>query len=66
MLWAYNILPKKDSEGKPIIPDPTIGQTSLVRGPFPFNVTLEPRYGEVPEIIAREAEAAEDALKDWL
>ncbi|TCD68719.1 hypothetical protein EIP91_010003 [Steccherinum ochraceum] len=66
MLWSFNILPKKDELGRPIIPDPSVGQTQLVRAPLPFGVVLEPRNKEVSEVIAREAEAAEESLKDWL
>lgn len=66
MLWAFNILPKKDQNGRPILPDPSVGQTALVRSPLPFGLILEPRNKEVLEVIPREAESAEDQLKGWL
>lgn len=66
MLWSFNILPKRDDKGSPIIPDPNFGQTGLVRTPLPFVVTLEPRSKEVLDVIMRDAEAAEEQFKDWL
>ncbi|THH30213.1 hypothetical protein EUX98_g3986 [Antrodiella citrinella] len=66
LLWAFNITPKKDDMGKPIIPDFNVGETSLIRSPLPFGIVLEPRRNDVAEIILREAESAEDQLKSWL
>jgi len=66
MLWAFNIHPKKDDAGHPVIPDPNVGLTRLVRSPMPFGVILEPRNKDVADVILRDAEAAEEQLKDWL
>lgn len=63
MRWAFNIAPAKDEHGTPIIPDPSVGTSNLVRTPLPFDVVLEPRGKEVADVIAREAEAAEEQLK---
>ncbi|TFK18867.1 cytochrome P450 [Coprinopsis marcescibilis] len=62
MLWAYEILPTKDSQGKPIIPSKDDIIPALVIKPKPFNFLLVPRHGNVAAIVTEEARKADVEL----
>lgn len=43
LLWAFDILPPTDVNGKPILPDPTAVRKGLTAEPDTFDVVLKPR-----------------------
>ncbi len=65
MLWAFDIVPLKDSEGKDILPDPDAFMRGLVRAPKPFSYQLVPRRESVLDIINTEAERADAEVTAW-
>ncbi|TFK72866.1 cytochrome P450 [Pluteus cervinus] len=65
MLWTFDIVPLKDSEGRDILPDPNAFLRGLIRAPKPFGYQLVPRRESVSEIINTEAERADAELAAW-
>lgn len=69
MLWAYNILPYTDAEGKPILPNVDELTQGLVTMPVPFRARIVPRSEKRKEMVIREWEEACELLdpvtKQW-
>ncbi|KAJ7503688.1 cytochrome P450 [Mycena galericulata] len=57
LLWAVNIRPAKDAQGKPIIPieSESINDGLVVR-PIPFNCSITPRFAEAEAILGQTLE----------
>lgn len=53
ILWAFEILPVKDLNGKDILPDPTRVTQGFVCMPEPFQVVLKPRSLERAAIVRK-------------
>lgn len=71
VLWAFNIDPALDDQGKPIIPDPDRLTQGFVCMPEEFPARITPRSKERAEMVAREwKEAQEKSLdpqtKQWI
>lgn len=71
VLWAFDILPKLDDEGKAILPDQEKLTQGFVCMPEPFSARLVPRSGERVEMVRREWKEAEANLlhpetKQWV
>ena len=64
LVWAFNIDPVIDSNGKPIMPDTDSYTLGFVVSPVPFKVRLTPRSNERAEIIREEWKQAQLALLD--
>lgn len=65
IMWAYDILPALDAEGKPVIPDSmnyTDGFNSL---PVSFDCRIVPRNEKVIDTIKSEYELAATRLGNW-
>lgn len=57
ILWAANILPSKDANGKQLIPDSLVTvNLGVVSRPLPFEFSMTPRFPEVTAIIAQTKE----------
>jgi hypothetical protein len=67
ILWAFDINPLKDSDGKPIIPSTEDFIGGLVIRPRPFTFSLELRRPEegAEEVIVMESKQAEDGAMSW-
>ncbi|KAK7057918.1 cytochrome P450 [Favolaschia claudopus] len=54
ILWIFNILPSKDHNGNPMLPDarPTRGDSLNLR-PAPFQCEIVPRFENATEIVAQ-------------
>ncbi|TCD68766.1 hypothetical protein EIP91_009912 [Steccherinum ochraceum] len=66
LLATFNICPVKDENGKPILPDPTVGSTGLAWKPLPYPLALVSRNADIVDVAMREAENADEQLKGWL
>ncbi|KAJ3775934.1 cytochrome P450 [Lentinula raphanica] len=53
MLWAFNIAPETDSDGKTRLPDSVRYIEGLTIRPIPFACKITPRNADVAEIIAQ-------------
>ncbi|KAF8662701.1 hypothetical protein AX16_001143 [Volvariella volvacea WC 439] len=65
ILWAFDVVPVKDTTGKPIVPSPDEFVPGLVRTPKPFGYDLVPRRAGIPALIHAEAEQADSELTGW-
>lgn len=64
ILWAFNIEPALDDQGKPIIPDPDRLTQGFVCMPEEFPARITPRSKERAEMVAREWEEAQEKSLD--
>jgi len=65
LLWAFDILPELDSEGKEILPSLTEIEGTLITRPKSFNYRLALRDPDMGSVIEREYETAKHELKAW-
>ena len=66
MLAVFDIVPAKDENGKPMLPDWKRGTSGIVSRPYAFSCVLVPRNEEMVELAVREADNADEQLKGWL
>ncbi|EAS33915.3 cytochrome P450 [Coccidioides immitis RS] len=71
ILWAFNIEPASDSQGRPIIPDPDRLTQGFVCMPEEFPAKITPRSKARADFVTREWKEAEKACldpqsKQWL
>ncbi|KAK3935641.1 O-methylsterigmatocystin oxidoreductase [Diplogelasinospora grovesii] len=71
MLWGFNITPKLDAQGKPILPDPDRLTQGFVCMPEEYQATITPRSEERKQMIIDEWKTAErecldPVTKQWL
>lgn len=64
MLWAFDITPKLDDAGKPILPDPSRLTQGFVCAPEEFPVQITPRSREKADTIIQEWRDAEETCLD--
>jgi hypothetical protein len=64
ILWAFNIEPALDDQGKPIIPDPDRLTQGFVCMPEEFPARITPRSKERAEMVAREWKEAQAGSLD--
>jgi len=64
-LWAFNIQPKLNELGKPILPETETMDGHLSIQPRNFTYHLVPRNANVSTVIAGEAVRAEEELIRW-
>ncbi|KDQ32813.1 hypothetical protein PLEOSDRAFT_1033030 [Pleurotus ostreatus PC15] len=62
ILWAFNILPKKDSQNREILPDRWDFSNGFNSRPISFECRIEPRSDKVVKCIEREAEMARSSF----
>ena len=69
MLWAFDIVPAKDEEGKDILPDSSKVTQGFVCMPEPYKATIRPRSAEKAALIRKYWEDAQANLdpvtKEW-
>ncbi|KAF2269375.1 cytochrome P450 oxidoreductase-like protein [Lojkania enalia] len=65
MLWAFNIEPGVDEEGKPIELDVTAYKDGFAHEPKPFVARFVPRSEKHTHIIQNNLKNMEDFLKQW-
>lgn len=65
LLWAFNIVPAKDADGKPIIPSADDFVSRLVSRPSPFPCSFEVRDDNARELIMLEGDMAEAEAARW-
>jgi cytochrome P450 len=63
MLWAFDISPARDGDGRPIIPDQEMLTQGFVCQPEEFLVTITPRSEARKRMVVEEWRAAE---REWL
>jgi hypothetical protein len=71
ILWGFDITPKLDEQGQPILPDPEELTEGIVVQPATFPVNIKPRSQHLAEVITREWIDAEEknldpTTKQWL
>lgn len=64
MLWAFDIKPKKDAQGNPILPDPEKLTQGFVCMPEPFVCDITPRSAERAALVEREWAEAQTLLDE--
>jgi len=64
-LWAFDIRPKLNELGKPILPETETMDGHLSIQPRKFTYHLIPRNASVSTVIAGEAARAEEELIPW-
>lgn len=64
MMWAFNVRPKLDAQGKPILPDPDRLTQGFVCMPEHFDAKITPRSDERAEILTKEWENAQRTCLD--
>ena len=65
LMWAFDIQPALDAEGKPIIPDSTNYTDGLNSIPVSFQCRIVPRNEKVIETIKSEYDSAMARLGSW-
>jgi hypothetical protein len=67
ILWAFDINPPKDSNGRPIIPstDDFIGGLVIRPRPFTFSLELRRPEEDAKDVIKMESKQAEDEAMAW-
>jgi cytochrome P450 len=69
VLWAFDILPAKDADGKDVIPDPSKLTQGFVCMPEPYKATIRPRSAERAALVRKYWEEAQADLdpdsKEW-
>lgn len=69
ILWAFDIVPVNDAQGKPILPDIEELTQGLVVLPQPFKVQFKPRSEKRRQLVEQEWAQAEELLdpvtKQW-
>ena len=66
ILWAFEIKPKMDAQGNPILPDSEKYTQGFVCMPEPFQVDITPINAERAEIIKKEWQEAQQLLDDQM
>ncbi|TFK34081.1 cytochrome P450 [Crucibulum laeve] len=66
VLWAFDIVPPKRADGKPILPPSDDFTTGLTSHPKPFGYSFVPRRAGVEPIIMKEALQAEMDAAAWM
>lgn len=64
VLWAFDIAPKLDGAGKPIVPDPDRLTQGFVCMPEPYQADITPRSKEKADMVVREWEEAKRECLD--
>ncbi|KAI0773254.1 cytochrome P450 [Trametes elegans] len=59
LLWAFNIIPVPDADGKPVIPPSDDFTSGLITRPTPFPCAFEARSESIKELIVHDAVGAE-------
>ena len=65
LLWAFDILPDLDSQGKEVLPSLNENEGTLIARPAPFAYRLVLRDADMGSVIERESESAKQQLKAW-
>ena len=65
LMWAFDIQPALDAEGKPIIPDSTNYTDGFNSIPVSFQCRIVPRNEKVIETIKSEYDSAMARLGSW-
>ena len=66
ILWAFDILPRMNETGKPILPDMgAMKFFGLTRKPGPIEFVAKLRFPEAESVIEKEAVESEKMLKAW-
>lgn len=65
MLWAFDILPALDGEGKEIELDTDDYEEGFLVGPREYKVRFKVRGGKREGVIRREFEGARGFLRGW-
>ena len=65
LMWAFDVRPALDSEGKPIIPDSMNYTNGFNSKPVSFDCRIVPRNERVVDVIKSEYQAAQDRLGNW-
>lgn len=65
ILWAFDIQPAVDADGKAIIPDRWNYTNGFNSRPVSFQCIIKPRNQKVVECIEREVEGAKEHLNKW-
>lgn len=69
MLWTFNIRPKKDDQGRDILPDPDNLIVRLAAQPAPFQADIKPRTEARAAIVRNDWTKKQDLLvtetKQW-
>lgn len=65
LLWAFNVVPAKDSDGNPILPPTDDFTSGLITRPNPFPCAFEVRNRNAEELIVLEADRAEAEAARW-
>lgn len=60
ILWAFDISPKLNEAGKPIMPDPGMLTQGFVCMPEPFQANITPRSKERADMVVREWDQAKN------
>lgn len=66
ILWAFDILPIKDENGKEILPDPLNYTNGFNSRPVSFQCNFVVRSEKVADLIRREGDLALDTLRKWM
>ncbi|KAL5360220.1 cytochrome P450 [Aspergillus floccosus] len=70
MMWAFDVKPKLDEQGQPILPDPDHLTQGFVCMPEEFSARITPRSKERADMVVREWEKEQRCLhpetKQWL
>lgn len=64
-MWAFDILPALDAQGKPIIPDSNNYTNGFNSKPVSFDCRIIPRNEKVVDVIKSEYQAAQGRLGSW-
>lgn len=64
ILWAFEIRPKKDAQGRPILPDPEKYTQGFVCMPEEFEADITPVSKERAEMVEREWAQAKELLDE--
>ncbi|TFK32108.1 cytochrome P450 [Crucibulum laeve] len=65
LIWAFDILPALDKNGKEVIPDSHNFTNGFNSRPVSFDCRLLPRNGKTTACIEEEWQAAKTRLEDW-
>lgn len=65
LLWAFNVVPARGADGKPIVPPTDDFTSGLITRPTPFPCSFEIRGKYAEDLIVLEAERAETEVAQW-
>ena len=62
LLWAFELLPKKDLQGNPIWPDPDHWTSNVIGGPLPLDIDVKIRNEQKGQMVQQ---LFEESLGDY-